>query len=267
VEGLNHAGPDKHPHTIAGMFDAIARRYDFLNHLLSGGLDRRWRARAVRELAFQGHEVVLDLCTGTADLAIAAIEARQGAARRVLGVDFAGEMLRIGQQKLRAASHDGRVPLVRGDAVRLPVASASVHCAMVAFGIRNVVDPAAACVEVHRVLRPGGRFAVLEFAMPRTPVLRSVYAWYFRHVLPRIGRAVSRHDAAYDYLPASVGTFFPPETFIAIVERAGFTRVRAIPLTFGIVYLYVAEKPRATGETAGGMGGGGASNGPAATMM
>lgn len=251
MDRLSQAGPDKRPDKIAGMFDAIARRYDLLNHLLSGGFDRRWRARAVRELAFEGHEVVLDLCTGTADLAIAAVAARRGA-KRVVGIDFAGEMLRIGQQKLRATSRDGKVPLVRGDAVRLPVASSSVHCAMVAFGIRNVVDPSAACAEVYRALRPGGRFAVLEFAMPRAPVLRSVYAWYFRHVLPRIGRVVSRHEAAYEYLPASVGAFFPPSAFVALVEGAGFTNVRVVPLTLGIVYLYVAEKrvvPRPGEET------------------
>jgi demethylmenaquinone methyltransferase/2-methoxy-6-polyprenyl-1,4-benzoquinol methylase len=248
VERLSGAGPDKHPNAIAGMFDAIARRYDLLNHRLSAGLDRRWRARAVRELALDGHEVVLDLCTGTADLAMAAVRGEPGRARRVLGVDFAGEMLRIGQRKLRTAACDDRVPLVRGDAMRLPIASHSVDCAMVAFGIRNVVDPAVACAEVRRVLRPGGRFAVLEFAMPQAPGVRRIYAWYFRHVLPRIGRAISRHDAAYEYLPASVGTFFPPEAFKALVERAGFSRVRAVPLSLGIVYLYMAETPGARVE-------------------
>lgn len=237
-----HAGPSKDPRTIAGMFDAIAGRYDLLNHVLSGGLDWQWRRRAVRELGLTGRERVIDLCTGTADLAMAALRARPGGARRAVGIDFSAEMLRVGQRKVRAAGLDAQVPLVRGDAVRLPVGSASADAAMMAFGIRNVVDPLAACREIVRVLRPGGRLAVLEFAMPTAPVMRSIYAWYFRHVLPRVGRAVSRHGDAYDYLPASVGTFFGPDEFSALVRSAGFDQVRAVPLTWGIVYLYVATK-------------------------
>ena len=236
------AGPSKDPQTIAGMFDAIAGRYDLLNHVLSGGLDWQWRRRAVRELGLTGNDRVIDLCTGTADLAMAALRARPAGAQQVIGVDFSAEMLRVGQRKVRAAALDGRVPLVRGDAVRLPLGSASADAAMIAFGIRNVVDPLEACREILRVLRPGGRLAVLEFAMPTAPMLRSLYAWYFRNVLPRVGRLVSRHSDAYDYLPASVGTFFTPDEFGALVRSAGFADVRAVPLTRGIVYLYVATK-------------------------
>lgn len=238
-----NAGPSKDPRTIAGMFDAIAGRYDLLNHVLSGGLDWQWRRRAVRELGLTGRERVIDLCTGTADLAMTALRARPVGARQVVGIDFSAEMLRVGQRKVRAAGLDGRAPLVRGDAMGLPVVSASADAAMIAFGIRNVVDPLAACREIRRVLRPGGRLAVLEFAMPTAPVMRSLYAWYFRNVLPRVGRVVSRHSDAYDYLPASVGTFFAPDEFSALVRSAGFDDVRAVPLTLGIVYLYVARKP------------------------
>lgn len=231
----------KSPDRIARMFDAIAGKYDFLNHLLSAGIDRRWRRTAIRALRLTGTERVLDLCTGTADLAIAAREARTGCAR-VVGVDFAGAMLRRGVDKVRARGLERTIDLVRGDAMRIPVVDRSVHAVTVAFGIRNVEDPRAACKEIHRTLMPGGRLAVLEFAIPRTPVVRSLYRWYFTRVLPGIGRVVSKHNAAYGYLPASVGAFATPEEFVAVLRNSGFVDVSATPLTFGIVYLYTARR-------------------------
>lgn len=223
------------------MFDAIAERYDFLNHLLSAGIDRRWRRQAIASLGLTGRERVLDVCSGTADLAIAASTATPAAAR-VVGVDFAGAMLRVGRQKVDALGLKARIALVRGDATRIPVADASVDAVTVAFGIRNVEDTAAACREMHRVLVAGGRLAVLEFAVPRTPGIRQAYLWYFHHVLPRIGRLVSRHDAAYGYLPASVGAFASPEAFAALLGEAGFAEVSVRPLTFGIVSLFTARR-------------------------
>jgi demethylmenaquinone methyltransferase/2-methoxy-6-polyprenyl-1,4-benzoquinol methylase len=232
----------KEPARIAGMFDAIARRYDTLNHTLSVGLDRRWRRRAIRELHFTGRERVLDVCTGTADLAIEAVTASSGQAREVVGVDFAGEMLKLGLAKLRRAGLDRRVRLVRGDATSLPVPDAAFDAVTIAFGIRNVIDPRRACREFHRVTRAGGSLAVLEFGFPRIPGIRTAYRWYFQHVLPRVGRLVSKHGEAYSYLPASVEQFPSPEAFAAALEDAGFTDVRHIPLTLGIVYLYLARK-------------------------
>jgi demethylmenaquinone methyltransferase/2-methoxy-6-polyprenyl-1,4-benzoquinol methylase len=233
---------NKSPERISGMFDAIAGQYDFLNHLLSAGIDRRWRTRAIRSLQLKGSEQVLDLCTGTGDLAIAALDASP-AARRVVGVDFAGAMLRVGLEKARARALGSRLDLVRGDATRVPAATASVDAVTIAFGIRNVQDTAAACGEILRVLRPGGRLAVLEFAIPTTPGVRAAYLWYFNHVLPRIGKIVSRHNAAYGYLPASVGAFATPDEFVKILRHSGFAEIQAVPLTFGIVYLYTARRP------------------------
>ena len=224
------------------MFDAIAGRYDLLNHLLSAGIDRRWRRKAIGSLRLTGRERVLDLGTGTADLALAAVEADPGAAR-VMGVDFAGAMLRVGLDKTRARRLTGRVALVRGDAARIPATDRSVDAVTVAFGIRNVQDTAGACREIFRVLTPGGRLAVLEFAIPTTPGVRAAYLWYFNQVLPRIGRVVSRHNAAYGYLPASVGAFATPDEFVTILRNSGFTEIKASPLTFGIVYLYTARRP------------------------
>lgn len=239
--GLEGVVIDKSPARIAGMFDAIAPRYDLLNGVLSAGLDRYWRRRAIRALAFTGSETLLDVCTGTGDVAIAAARRARGA-RRVLGVDFAGAMLQRARQKLAARGLDARVHVVRGDAMHLPLPPSAVDGVTIAFGIRNVAQPEAACAEVLRVLRPGGRVAILEFGLPVVPAVRPLYLWYFRHVLPRIGRAVSRHDAAYAYLPASVGAFPWGEAFASVLRKQGFNRVRARPLTLGIVYLYTAVK-------------------------
>src|SRR3954468_17146651 len=171
------------------MFDAIAGRYDFLNHFLSAGLDRRWRATSIRALRLPPSPRVIDLCTGTGDLAIAAVE---GAGARVVGVDFASAMLRLGKEKLRGLNLDGRVSLVRGDAVRIPVRDAWADGATIGFGIRNVAKPEAALDELARVIRPGGRLAILELGEPAIPGVRAMYRWYFRAVLPRLGRLVSR---------------------------------------------------------------------------
>ena len=223
------------------MFDAIAGRYDLLNHLLSVGIDRRWRKRAIRSLQLTGRERVLDLCTGTGDLAIAAMRARPPA-RRVVGVDFAGAMLRVGRDKLQRERLDDRIALVRGDAVRVPVADASIDAVTIAFGIRNVEHVALACAEMQRVLAPGGRLAILEFAVPTTPGLSALYLWYLRHVLPKIGGAVSGHSAAYGYLPASIGAFATPDEFVKILRQAGFSEIAATRLTFGSVILYTARR-------------------------
>ena len=231
----------KSPSRIAGMFDAIAPRYDFLNHLLSGGIDRAWRTRAIRSLALTGRERVLDLCTGTGDLAMAAARATPGAAS-VVGVDFAAAMLGVADEKLRRAGERSRVTLVRGDATRIPLADGSVDALTIAFGIRNVEDVPAACAEMHRVLRPRGRLAILEFAVPTLPGWRSLYGWYVRHVLPRIGSAVSRHGGAYHYLPASIDAFATPDELVKILRQSGFAPAAAVPLTLGSVCLYTATR-------------------------
>ncbi|MGE0443829.1 MAG: bifunctional demethylmenaquinone methyltransferase/2-methoxy-6-polyprenyl-1,4-benzoquinol methylase UbiE [Vicinamibacterales bacterium] len=233
------SAPDKAPDRIAGMFDAIAPRYDFLNHFLSAGIDRRWRTKAIKTLGLSGRETLVDVCTGTADVAL---EGEAQGAARVIGVDFAGAMLKIGLAKVDRAGKSDRIALVRGDAMRLPVADGTADAVTVAFGIRNVQQPEVACREMARVLRPGGRLAILEFGVPRIPGVSAAYLWYFSRVLPRLGRMISGHSAAYSYLPASVGTFPPPAEFMEILRAAGFSGVQASPLTLGIVYLYTAHK-------------------------
>lgn len=232
--------PDKTPSRIAGMFDSIAPRYDFLNHLLSAGLDKKWRERAVTELALSPGARVVDLCTGTADVALAI--ARRDPGHSVVGVDFAGAMLRLGLAKVREAGFDRRIRLLRGDATKIPLADATCDAATIAFGIRNVAEPVRALAELARVLRPGAPLGILEFGEPRIPGIRTLYRWYFTHLLPRVGKAVSKHGNAYSYLPASVGTFPPPDEFARTIASQGFHKVRPVPLTLGIVYLYIARR-------------------------
>jgi demethylmenaquinone methyltransferase/2-methoxy-6-polyprenyl-1,4-benzoquinol methylase len=224
------------------MFDAIAGRYDLLNTVLSAGLDRYWRRRAIQSLRLTGRECLLDVCTGTAEVAIKAAQTWRGAAR-VVGVDFAGAMLRHGLVKVRAAGLSARVQLIRADAMRLPIDDEAVHAVTVAFGIRNVQGSETACRELLRVLKPAGRLAILEFGLPVVPAVRPLYLWYFTHVLPRVGRAVSKHSGAYTYLPESVGGFPFGADFARLLRNTGFSQVESRPLAFGIVYLYTGQKP------------------------
>jgi len=222
------------------MFDRIARRYDLLNRLLSAGTDVRWRRACVDLLELGAPARVLDLATGTADLLVEALG--RDAGHRGVGVDLSEQMLRRGAAKLRRRGLDSRARLVAGDAEALPLPSASFDAATIGFGIRNVGDPAAALAELHRVLRPGGRLAVLEFSLP--PGWRgALYRRYFHGILPRIGALVSGDAAAYSYLPASVERFPPPEAFAALMERAGFTAVSWRLLTGGIACLHRGARP------------------------
>jgi demethylmenaquinone methyltransferase/2-methoxy-6-polyprenyl-1,4-benzoquinol methylase len=226
---------------VRSMFDRIAPRYDLLNRLLSGGTDVRWRRRAVDLLELPAPARVLDLCTGTADLLIEAL--RRDPRHSGVGVDLSHGMLARGAAKLRRGGYAGRAGLVGGDGERLPLRDASCDVALVAFGIRNVGDPLRAMREVVRVLRPGGRFVVLEFSMPEG-LLGSAYRYYFQSVLPRLGGLVSGDGSAYSYLPASVARFPAPRDFATLMEEAGLREVSWRLLTGGIACLHRGEKPR-----------------------
>ncbi len=227
---------NKQSGSIEAMFDSIAPRYDLLNHLLSAGIDRRWRSAAVRTLRDGAPARVLDVATGTADMAIALARKLPGAA--VVGVDLSEGMLARGRQKASHASLCGRITLQKGDAAGLEFADGEFDAATVAFGVRNFADMEGGLREIRRVLRPGGRLAILEFSTPRNSFFRRLYRLYFLRALPGIGGAVSGDRRAYDYLPSSVERFPHPERFLEILAAAGFADCRARALTGGIVYLY-----------------------------
>ena len=160
----------------------------------------------------------------------------------MIGVDFSHEMLRLGLEKVRTRALGNRIALARGDATALPLGAASADAAVISFGIRNVQEPAAALRELARVLRPGGRLAILEFGLPTSRPFRALYLWYANRLLPAVGRLISRHASAYEYLPESVSRFPPPEAFGRLLQANGFPHVEIVPLTLGVVYLYIARK-------------------------
>lgn len=228
---------------IREMFDAIAPRYDLLNHLLSLGIDRRWRRFAVRQLDLPPAARVLDLATGTGDLALA-IAARTPDSVRIVGADFTQAMLLCGREKIAASPWRHRLALVNAPCESLPHPAAVFDGVTIAFGIRNVVDRLAGLKEMCRVLKPGGRAVVLEFSTPRHPLFKAVYHFYFRRLLPRIGGLLSQRRA-YEYLPDSVLEFPDRPAFLALMAEAGFTGLKFFDLTFGIATVYVGTCPTA----------------------
>ncbi len=224
---------------VQSLFDAIAYRYDLLNHLLSGGVDVYWRRRAAEHLRGRSVHDVLDVGTGTADFAIAAL--RSGA-QQVIGVDIAEVMLEQGRKKVERRGLAGRIRLVQGEAERLEFPDASFDAAIVAFGARNFEHLDLGIAEMLRVLREAGLIVVLEFSRPRLFPFRQLYMMYFRHVLPLVGRIVSGHSEAYTYLPETVMRFPEGEDFLGILRNAGFTDLREERLTFGIATIYTGIK-------------------------
>lgn len=231
---------DDRNRAIGEMFSEIAPRYDFLNRLLSLGVDRRWRREAVSEMLPPSGGRHLDLATGTADMALEILR-QKGNAASVAGSDISAEMMRIGREKCRRAGAGGRVSFVRAPGESLPFRDGAFDSACVAFGIRNVVDRERGLREMCRVVRPGGRVVVLEFSTPRSAVFGAVYRFYFTRLLPRVGGLFSRRSA-YAYLPDSVLSFPDPPAFAAMMRAAGCASVAVRPLTLGIVTLYVGTR-------------------------
>lgn len=225
---------------VRRMFSEIAPRYDLLNHVLSLNIDRVWRAQAIDALDMSRapRGVYLDLCAGTLDVAVR-LASQRGFTGLVVATDFAEPMLRVAVGKIQGRA----IMPVTSDALSLPLLDNSLDGAVVAFGARNLADLNEGLREVHRVLRPGGRFVILEFSTPRRALLRRAYHAYFHRVLPLVGRLVSGHRTAYSYLPASVANF-PSEPELADrLTKAGFGNVHWRSLSFGIAAIHVGDKP------------------------
>jgi demethylmenaquinone methyltransferase/2-methoxy-6-polyprenyl-1,4-benzoquinol methylase len=217
---------------VKKMFNAIAHRYDLLNHLLSFGLDIHWRRKAISKIdRHTSSGRVLDLACGTGDFAHETAKRRS---MKVVGADIALGMLKVSRKK----RNPGRVMLLNADGEQLPLRDHCFEAVTIAFGIRNMGDMQAALSEMHRILEPEGQCIILEFSLPRLRILRAVYLLYFNHVLPLAGRLVSGHQDAYSYLPASVDAFPEKEQFVELMKKSGFTGIEYWSLMAGVAVIY-----------------------------
>lgn len=225
---------------VAEMFDGIAGRYDFLNHFLSLGIDKIWRNKAIREVAAHQPNNILDVATGTGDMAINA--SRKLPQAHIVGVDISTQMLEEGGKKLKKLGLEQTIELREADSENLPFSTGQFDVLMCAYGVRNFENLIVGLQEMNRVLRPGGKVVILEFSQPKRFPIAQLYRFYFKHILPGIGKLVSRHSQAYTYLPASVAAFPEGDKFVAILSNCGFEKAVARPLSFGITTLYTALK-------------------------
>ncbi|NVK04015.1 MAG: bifunctional demethylmenaquinone methyltransferase/2-methoxy-6-polyprenyl-1,4-benzoquinol methylase UbiE [Flavobacteriia bacterium] len=224
---------------VAKMFDNISARYDFLNHLLSLGIDKGWRRKVVRIVSATQPTKVLDIATGTADLAIA-LSKIDGA--HITGVDISAGMLKVGGEKIDKKGLSERIALQLGDSEQLPFEDNSFDAITVAFGVRNFENLEAGLSEMLRVVKPGGKVVVLEFSQPTGFPFKQIYRFYFKYILPTIGRLVSKDQSAYTYLPESVDAFPYGQRFLDILGKLGYSKAVARPVTFGVATIYTATK-------------------------
>ncbi len=225
---------------VESMFDSIAWRYDFLNHFLSFGIDRLWRKKAIRMIARHSkNPYILDVATGTGDLAIAAMKIRPV---KIAGIDISQNMLEIGRKKIEKSGLKDKIELLQGDSENIPFADDTFDVAMVAFGVRNFSDPVKGLTEMKRVLKDGGLIMVLEFSKPTSFPFRPVYNFYFRNILPFFGKLFSKDKAAYNYLPDSVMKFPDNKEFLKLMNEAGFSDTQQLKLTGGVASIYTGIK-------------------------
>ncbi|HEY9044692.1 MAG TPA: bifunctional demethylmenaquinone methyltransferase/2-methoxy-6-polyprenyl-1,4-benzoquinol methylase UbiE [Ohtaekwangia sp.] len=224
---------------VAKMFDNISHRYDFLNHFLSLGIDKGWRKKAIHYLEPLQPKQMLDVATGTGDFALQALTLKP---EKIVGIDISEGMLEVGRKKVADRKLTDRIELMKGDSENIPFEDSRFDAVTVAFGVRNFENLERGLREIYRVLKPGGQLVVLEFSRPRKFPFKQVYNFYFKFVLPRIGRAISSDKAAYTYLPESVEAFPDGEKFLHILNNVGFNNSKCRTLTFGISSIYTGSK-------------------------
>lgn len=234
---------DKNASRVASLFDAIAPRYDFLNRALSAGIDQRWRKTLTSRLRKTSDNMrLLDIATGTADQIISLCK-KYSFIKSAVGIDLAENMLSIGRKKVDSQLLGSVIRLQKGDATKLAFSDKSVDVVSCSFGLRNVEKLDVALGEILRVLKPGGQLLILEFSLPKNPILNRLYLMYFRHILPILGRLFSKHPEAYAYLNKSVEHFPYGPAFTQILQRIGYVNSAGTPLTLGVATLYEAQKP------------------------
>jgi demethylmenaquinone methyltransferase/2-methoxy-6-polyprenyl-1,4-benzoquinol methylase len=224
---------------VEQMFDNIAPKYDFLNRTLSLGIDVLWRKKAIRLLAKRNPKQILDVATGTADLALEAIKLNPD---KITGIDISEGMLQHGRTKIKQRNLESKIELIKADSENLPFSTDTFDATMVSFGVRNFEHLEIGLAEILRTLKPKGIIMVLEFSKPESFPIKQVYNFYFNNILPGIGRLISKDSAAYDYLPASVDAFPHGKRFTDILEKVGYLNCKQIKLSFGIASIYLAEK-------------------------
>lgn len=221
------------------MFDNIAHRYDFLNHLLSLGIDITWRKKAVKYIGTIQPKKILDVASGTGDFAFEALSLNP---EKITGFDLSEGMMKLGRAKAEKLGVSSTIEFIKGDSEQMPFAEASFDAITVGFGVRNFENLTAGLKEMHRVLKPGGKVAILEASMPQNAILRVVFSLYFGKIVPLIGRLFSKDNRAYSYLPESVKAFPNGLEFVRILENIGFKNVKWTSLTFGACAFYTMEK-------------------------
>lgn len=224
---------------VEEMFDNIAHRYDFLNHLLSLGIDITWRKKAVKYIGTIQPKNILDVASGTGDFAFESLSLYP---QKVTGYDLSEEMIKYGRAKAGKIKMGNRVEFIKGDSEKMPFSDNSFDAITVGFGVRNFENLKAGLAEMHRTLRKGGKIAILEASMPQNAIIRTLYSLYFGKIVPVIGRIFSKDVRAYSYLPESVKAFPEGLEFVKILESTGFKNVKWRPLTFGVCALYTMEK-------------------------
>jgi demethylmenaquinone methyltransferase/2-methoxy-6-polyprenyl-1,4-benzoquinol methylase len=224
---------------VKSMFDNIAFRYDFLNNVLSFGIDKYWRWKAIQELKREQPKFLLDMATGTGDFAIACMRIQP---TKIVGIDLSPGMLEVGRTKLKAKKLTDTIELQEGDSEKIVFPDNTFDAATVAFGVRNFENLHQGLQELHRVIKPGGVLVVLEFSQPSSKIFGAIYRFYFKNILPLIGKLFSKDFAAYNYLYESVQVFPHGAAFATALEKAGFNNTKCLPLTFGISTVYVGRK-------------------------
>ncbi|MFT2011146.1 bifunctional demethylmenaquinone methyltransferase/2-methoxy-6-polyprenyl-1,4-benzoquinol methylase UbiE [Pontibacter sp. 13R65] len=224
---------------VAQMFNNIAGKYDFLNHFLSAGIDIIWRKKAVKLLAPSKPKLILDIATGTGDFALEALSLQPD---NIIGVDISEGMMAVGREKIKRKGLQHKIELLYGDSEALPFEDNTFDAITVAFGVRNFENLAKGLSEMHRVLKPGGTAVVLEFSKPKAFPMKQLYQFYFKNILPVVGKFVSKDRAAYTYLPESVQAFPDGQEFISIYQQVGFKSTQWHSLTFGISSIYTGKK-------------------------